>query len=231
MDKINKEIKILVADDEENITDFIAYSLERESYKVYKAYNGEETLEKYKQIKPDLIILDIMMPKYNGYEIAEKLKDEQVGIIMLTAKSDLVDKIKGLDLGADDYLTKPFEMIELLARVRSLSRRILDSKTIKSNIIIIDSLEINMDSRTVKIDGEIIELKPKEFDLLAFLFERSNIVFSREELLNHVWDMDYYGGTRTIDTHIQRIRSKLDRYSDLIVTIPKIGYKALNKIE
>jgi two-component system alkaline phosphatase synthesis response regulator PhoP len=231
MSNTNKRIKILVADDEEDITNCIAYTLERELYEVEKAYDGNETLEKYKSFKPDLMILDIMMPIYNGYEICKKLRREPVGIIILTAKTDLVDKIKGLDLGADDYLTKPFEMIELLARVRSLTRRLIEINDVEKDVIRIDGLEINLNGRTVYVDNKLVEFKPKEFDLLAFLFEKNQIVFSREELLNHVWDMDYLGGTRTIDIHIQRIRSKLGRYGELIVTIPKVGYKALSQIE
>lgn len=232
MDDFNRNIKILVADDEENITDFIAYTLERESYDVEKAYNGIETLEKYNIFQPDLIILDIMMPVYDGYEICKKMKNESVGIILLTAKTDIIDKIVGLDLGADDYLTKPFEMIELLARIRSLSRRIIDKSISEiKNIIEVDELKINLKSRMVYIGDKEIEFKPKEFDLLAFLFKNNQIVFSREDILYHVWDMDYLGGTRTVDIHIQRIRSKLGNYGKLIVTIPTVGYKALNSCE
>lgn len=227
-----KNIKILVADDEENIVNFIAYTLERENYTVEKAYDGIETLDLYYKFRPDLIILDIMMPGYDGYEIAKKLKDESVGIIMLTAKTDLIDRIVGLDLGADDYLTKPFEMVELLARVRSVSRRILNKSDYKDQESInTGDLEINLRSRIVAIKGEAIDLTAKEFDLLVFLFRNQETVFSRETILSYVWDMDYLGGTRTIDIHIQRIRRKLGEYGKLIVTIPTVGYKALTSLE
>lgn len=226
----NSSIRILVADDEENITDFIAYALERELYQVEKAYDGIETLKKYNTFKPDLIILDIMMPGYNGYEICKKLKEEQVGIIILTAKSDLMDRILGLDLGSDDYLTKPFEMIELLARVRSLARRVIVEKN-NNKIILWGGLEIDLLSRIVFVDGTNIEFKPKEFDLLAFLIRNENIVFKREDILEKVWNMDYLGGSRTIDIHIQRIRKKLGKYGNIVVTVPTIGYKVVNCIE
>lgn len=228
---LNSGIRILVADDEEHITDFISYTLEREGYNVQRAYDGIETLKEYYDFTPDVIILDIMMPGIDGYEICKKLNKEQVGIIMLTAKNDLMDKIMGLDLGADDYLTKPFEMIELLARVRSLSRRLVNDVYIEERIKKYEDLEIDFFSRTVKIDDVLIEFKPKEFDLLSFLVKNENIVFTREDILEKVWDMDYLGGTRTIDIHIQRIRKKLGRYGKIIVTIPTIGYKVVNSFE
>ena len=158
---INK-IKILVADDEAHITDFIAYTLERELYDVKKAYDGIETLEKYHSFKPDIIILDVMMPGYNGYEICKKLKDKPVGIIMLTAKSDLLDRILGLDYGSDDYLTKPFEMVELLARIRSLERRIKCKNNLETSVLNWNQLEVDLLSRIVFIDGVETEFKPKE---------------------------------------------------------------------
>lgn len=223
-------IKVLVVDDEENITKFVAYALEREFYMVETAYDGIEALDKIKSFKPNIIILDVMMPNLNGYEVCEEIKCSSIGIIMLTAKNNLLDKIVGLDLGADDYLTKPFEMIELLARVKSLSRRIMNSSEI-INAIKIETFEIDIDSRNVYIDNELIEFKPREFDLLEFLFINIDMVFSRDYILSKVWGYDYLGGTRTIDIHVQRIRNKLGRYGKLIKTVQRIGYKAISKFE
>ncbi|WP_129600662.1 response regulator transcription factor [Anaerophilus nitritogenes] len=229
------EIKILVADDEDNITDSIAYALKREQYIVYKAYDGEEAVSQIQNFRPDLLILDVMMPKLNGYEVCKKIEDNNnMGIIMLTAKSDLVDKVLGLELGADDYMTKPFDMLELLARVRSLSRRIKkgnsDIEKTSDEVLKIHEIKICLRERVVYIENNMIDLKPKEFDLLSFLVKNKGKTFTRDEILDKVWGQDYFGGTRTIDIHIQRIRKKIGKYSEIIKTIPKIGYKVVEKI-
>ncbi|WP_273323981.1 response regulator transcription factor [Vallitalea guaymasensis] len=229
--------KILVADDEENITNAIAYALEREDYQVYKAYDGKEALDIIRKEQPDILILDIMMPEYNGYDVCKNIENtSQMGIIMLTAKSTLVDKILGLELGADDYITKPFEMQELLARVRSLQRRInknddVSKELIDDNILEIDGIKVNVLERVAYVDNKQIDLKAREFDLLVFLMKNVKITFTRDIILDRVWDMDYYGGTRTVDIHIQRIRKQLGKYSSLIKTIPKVGYKMLEHME
>ncbi|WP_113672109.1 response regulator transcription factor [Vallitalea guaymasensis] len=229
--------KILVADDEENITNAIAYALEREDYQVYKAYDGKEALDIIREEQPDILILDIMMPEYNGYDVCKNIENtSQMGIIMLTAKSTLVDKILGLELGADDYITKPFEMQELLARVRSLQRRInknddVSKELIDDNILEIDGIKVNVLERVAYVDNKQIDLKAREFDLLVFLMKNVKITFTRDIILDRVWDMDYYGGTRTVDIHIQRIRKQLGKYSSLIKTIPKVGYKMLEHME
>lgn len=228
----SNKYKILVVDDESEITDSIAYMLKREGYEVETAYDGKEALEKINIFSPDVIVLDVMMPEFNGYDICKSIeKENNIGIIMLTAKAGLIDKVLGLELGADDYLTKPFEMIELLARIKSLCRRIkkveYEIKESNKNQIIIYDLKLDLDERTVLIKDEEVDFKPKEFELLVFLFENPRHVFSREDILNSVWDMDYIGATRTIDIHIQRIRKKLKEYGSLIKTVPKIGYKAV----
>ncbi|QUH28473.1 response regulator transcription factor [Vallitalea guaymasensis] len=229
--------KILVADDEENITNAIAYALEREDYQVYKAYDGKEALDIIRKEQPDILILDIMMPEYNGYDVCKNIENtSQMGIIMLTAKSTLVDKILGLELGADDYITKPFEMQELLARVRSLQRRInknddVSKELIDDNILEINGIKVNVLERVAYVDNKQIDLKAREFDLLVFLMKNVKITFTRDIILDRVWDMDYYGGTRTVDIHIQRIRKQLGKYSSLIKTIPKVGYKMLEHME
>lgn len=200
------------------------------------AYDGEEALYKIGSFNPDVVVLDIMIPKYDGYEVCKRIeKNSRIGILMLTAKNDLVDKVIGLELGADDYLTKPFEMIELLARVKSLCRRIKKTPSeLNSNntsTINVEGLSIDLIERTVYVDGRLVELKPKEFDLLVFLFENPKHVFSRDEILEKVWEMDYLGGTRTIDVHVQRIRKKLGRYGELIKTIARVGYKAVGDFD
>ncbi|MGF7057924.1 response regulator transcription factor [Brassicibacter mesophilus] len=228
--------RIIVADDEENITDAIAYALEREDYQVYKAFDGKEALDLIRKEQPDILILDIMMPEYNGYDVCKNIEDRSnMGIIMLTAKSTLVDKILGLELGADDYITKPFEIQELLARVRSLERQInqnnnISREQIDDNILVVDGIKVNVLERVAYVDNKQIDLKAKEFDLLVFLMKNVKITFTRDIILDRVWNTDYYGGTRTVDIHIQRIRKQLGKYSRLIKTIPKVGYKMLEHI-
>ncbi|MCT4605646.1 MAG: response regulator transcription factor [Marinisporobacter sp.] len=229
------EIKILIADDEENITNAIAYALKREQYTVYTAYDGQEAIDKIQKFHPDILILDVMMPKLSGYDVCRRIGDNMnMGILMLTAKNDLVDKVLGLELGADDYVTKPFDLVELLARVRSLSRRIKKGqnnmeKNHEDEAVQLHEIKIGLKERVVYIKDQIIDFKPKEFDLLAFLVKNKEKTFTRDEILDHVWGQDYFGGTRTIDIHIQRIRKKLGKYSGMIKTIPKIGYKAVEK--
>ena len=221
--------KILVVDDEKGIVDVLAYALKKEGYDIDKAYDGNEALEKIKSFNPMIVILDLMLPGIDGFEICKKLEDENIGIIMLTAKNDIIDKVLGLEFGADDYLTKPFEIREVIARVKSLSRRI--KKIHKNNdIIVIDGLVVDQKQHMVKVDGHEIDLTPKEFELISLLLGTMR-VFSREQLLSHVWDMDYYGGIRTVDTHIQRIRKKLgEKYQDVIATVHGVGYKGVNKL-
>lgn len=226
------ETKVLVADDEENITNAIAYALKREKYTVYTAYDGQMAMNQIQKFRPDILILDVMMPKINGYEVCKKIEEStKMGILMLTAKSDLVDKVLGLELGADDYVTKPFDMTELLARVRSLSRRIKKGqsrmeKCCEEEVLQVGEINIDLKERVVRMKGVVIDFKPKEFELLVFLVKNMRRTFTREEILDRVWGQDYFGGTRTIDIHIQRIRKKLGKHSGLIKTVSKIGYKA-----
>ncbi|MGH4123987.1 MAG: response regulator transcription factor [Clostridium sp.] len=225
--------KILVVDDEESILDVLTCALKREGYSVEKAYNGQEALDKVKSFKPHIIILDLMLPVINGYDVCKKLENENIGIIMLTAKNDIVDKIVGLELGADDYLTKPFDLREVLARVKSLARRFKKTTDEKSNdnLINIKDFNINKKQRTVSIRNVKIDFTQMEFDLLYLLLLNPNVVYSRVRLLDIVWDMEYIGGTRTVDTHIQRIRKKLgDIYENLIQTVHGVGYKGVDEL-
>jgi DNA-binding response OmpR family regulator len=222
------EDRILVVDDEKSIADAIAYGLRREGYKVDTAYNGEEALKKVRETAPFVIILDIMMPKLNGFEVLKKLQNtEEMGIVLLTAKNDIVDKILGLELGADDYITKPFDIREVNARVKSLIRR-LQKNTQESaqEEITIGELQIVLDHRKVLVKEKEIDLTPKEFDLLALLSAHPGRVFTRDELLDKIWGMEYIGGTRTVDIHVRRVRQKLGEYEYILQTVHGVGYKA-----
>ncbi|MCT4584593.1 MAG: response regulator transcription factor [Peptostreptococcaceae bacterium] len=225
-------IKVLVADDEVNIADSIEYALKREGFITEIAYDGLEALDKIKKFKPNIIILDIMMPYKDGYEICREInKDLNTWIIMLTAKSQVYDKVVGFEIGADDYMTKPFEMMELMARIKSVAKRMemLIKKYDESKLsnIQIGDLKIIYDERKVMLYEDEIEFKNKEFELLYLLFSNIGKVFTREDIINKVWGYEYYGGTRTVDTHIRRIREKLGDFSNLIRTISRVGYKAV----
>lgn len=228
------EEKILLVDDEESILKVLSYALNKEGYRTEKAYDGREALEKFAAFKPDIVILDLMLPIINGYDVCKKIEDKNVGIIMLTAKNDIIDKILGLELGADDYLTKPFDIREVIARVKSLSRRYkkIAASSTADDFIIINDFKIDYSQRVVNIGDNEIEFTAKEFELLYLLLSNINVVYSRDKLLDLVWNMEYIGGTRTVDTHIQRIRKKLgDKYEKLIVTIHGVGYKGVNPYE
>ncbi|MBU3111951.1 response regulator transcription factor [Clostridium lacusfryxellense] len=225
--------KILVVDDEESILNVLTCALKRDGYCVEKAYDGQEALDMVKSFKPHIMILDLMLPVINGYEVCKILQDENIGIIMLTAKNDIVDKIVGLELGADDYLTKPFDLREVLARVKSLARRFKKTTDDRrnDNLIDIHGFNINKKLRTVSIKNLKKDFTQMEFDLLYLLLLNPNVVYSRERLLDIVWDMEYVGGTRTVDTHVQRIRKKLGHpYEQLIQTVHGVGYKGVDEL-
>ncbi len=227
------EEKILVVDDEKSIADLITYAFKREGYSVETAYNGEEALNKIQNFKPHILIIDVMMPKMNGFEVCRKLDNrENLGIVMLTAKSDIVDKVLGLELGADDYITKPFDIREVIARVKSLMRRLnKSSNESEGEEIKIKDLQVLLKQRKVIVKGEPLELTPKEFDLLVLLLSNLDRVYTREQLLDLIWGMEYIGGTRTVDIHIQRLRKKLHKpYEDIIQTVYRVGYKAVGEI-
>jgi len=233
MEVQNLNEKILVVDDEKGILDVLACALKREGYSVEKACDGQEALDKVKSFNPHIIILDLMLPIINGYDVCKKLENENIGIIMLTSKNDIVDKIVGLELGADDYLTKPFDLREVLARVKSLARRFKKNTDEKGNdnLIRIKDFSINKKQRAVSLKNVKIDFTQMEFDLLYLLLLNPDVVYSRARLLDIVWDMEYVGGTRTVDTHIQRIRKKLgDPYENLIQTVHGIGYKGVDEL-
>ncbi|MGZ7444146.1 response regulator transcription factor [Paenibacillus sp. TH7-28] len=229
--------KVLVVDDEASISDAVAYALRREGYTVETAADGQEALDRVDTFHPDVMVLDVMMPKVSGYEVCRKLegRESRPAILLLTVKNDIVDKVLGLELGADDYMTKPFDMREIIARVKALSRRSPMAKERSAEAggqVRLAGLTINLLSRTVHEEDEAaeFELTPKEFDLLALLAQHPERVYSREALLEQVWDMDFAGGTRTVDMHVQRLRKKLGRWHEVIQTVYGIGYKSTEKI-
>lgn len=216
---------ILVVDNEKNIVELAKLYLEKEGYHVEDAYDGTEALAKIKSSQPALVVLDLMLPEIDGWEVCRQVRGESdVPIIMLTARGDDVDKIVGLEMGADDYLTKPFNPRELVARVRAVLRR-YEKATRPEQVIKIGQVTIDPQRREVAVGDELVELRTKEFDLLLTLAQHKGIVLSRDQLLDLVWGFDFYGQTRTVDVHIAHLRDKLAG-SDLVIdTVWGIGYK------
>jgi two-component system OmpR family response regulator len=222
--------KVLVVEDDANLLEALKYSFRKEGYITVTAADGEQALEIARSEKPDLLILDVMLPGLNGFEVCRILRKEMsVPIIMLTAKADEMDKIVGLEIGADDYVTKPFSMRELLARVRAMLRRAKMSEPLKGQEIIkIGDIEIDIARHRATFTGVALELSPKEFDLLAFLARNKGLVFTREQLLEKVWGYDFAGDTRTVDVHIRWLRQKIDTdpaRPGYLVTVRGTGYK------
>ena len=223
--------KILIIEDEENMVEGLRFNLEARDYLVIVALDGETGLKKIGQEQPDLVILDLMLPGLNGYEVCKTLKEinPDIPIIMLTAKSQESDIITGLDLGADDYMTKPFSVLELLARINALLRR-SNSNSSVPEIFHHGDLEINFKKYQARKNGKSIYLTPREFEILSYLLERKGEVVSREDLLNQVWGYESFPFTRTIDAHIATLRKKIEAKPDkpvLIITIHGKGYKFL----
>ncbi len=218
-----------MVDDDPNISEVVALYLEREGYVVDVALDGDEALKKTRSHPPDLVVLDLMLPKVDGLEICRILRSQSsVAIIMLTAKGEETDKLVGLNLGADDYISKPFSPRELVARVKAVLRRSSFPSRYEGESLLFQDLHIRPSTRTVKVQGDEVELTAKEFDLLLFLVQHPNQVFSREQLLNSVWDYEYFGDASTVTVHVRRLREKIEtdptrpRY---ILTVWGVGYK------
>ncbi|WP_068618260.1 response regulator transcription factor [Paenibacillus tuaregi] len=222
--------KILIIEDEEPIADLLAYGLAAEGFETWTASSGAQGISRLEEFKPDLLLLDWMLPDQSGLDICKKVTaNYNIPIVMITAKSDITDKVLGLEFGADDYITKPFDLREVIARIRTILRRVDQANTDerrddKENIIRFKDIEIVAEERLVRKGGNLVELTPKEFDLLMTLWRHKGKIFTRSELLDFVWGYDFVGDTRTVDTHIQRLRKKLDA-GGLITTVFGIGYK------
>ena len=225
------ETTVLVVDDERNVTQLVRMYLTADGFHVETAANGEEAIEKARSTRPDLVVLDLMMPEMDGWEVCRRLRTHSdVPIIMLTARSDDVDKIVGLELGADDYLTKPFNPRELVARVKAVLRRYQAGRK-STPLIELDGLKIDTDGREVRVAGRIVDLRPKEYDLLVTLARSPGVVFDRERLIHLVWGYEYVGDTRTVDVHIAGLRDKISGSSVRIQTVWSVGYKLVVKSE
>jgi len=227
VDKMDK--KILIVEDEKPIADIIKFNLQKEGYEVIVAYDGQDAVNLALSNKPDMMLLDVMLPKKDGFQVLREIRQKlQIPILMLTAKEEEVDKVLGLELGADDYITKPFSMRELIARVKANLRR-ADIKTtvVGSDKISAGDLTIDLNKYEVRKNNEVIELTLREFELLKFLAARSELVFSREQLLEEVWGYEYYGDIRTVDVTVRRLREKVEDESgnyQYILTKRGVGY-------
>ncbi|MBQ8002797.1 MAG: response regulator transcription factor [Clostridia bacterium] len=224
---MKKTPRIMIVDDDANICELVRLYLEKEGYETTICLDGEKALAEFKRCQPDLAILDIMMPKVDGITVCREIrKTSDMPVIMLTAKGETFDKVLGLELGADDYIVKPFEGKELVARVKAVLRRYLkDEDDVK--IIEYKDLTINLSNYELTVGGNVLETPPKELELLYFLASHPNRVFTREQLLEDVWGFDYYGDSRTIDVHVKRLREKLEGFEDAweLRTVWGVGYK------
>ncbi len=220
---------VLVVEDDRNIRELLQIYLEKEGYAVTIATDGGQGLQKFRAIRPDVVLLDLMMPVMDGWAVCRAIRAEsQTPIIMLTAKSETEDKVTGLRTGADDYVTKPFEMRELLARIEAVLRRSDRSgEQTKAKRLVFDRLIIDMDAFELIVNGKKVDTPPKEMELLYYLASSPNRVYTRNQLLDEVWGFDYFGDSRTVDVHIKRLREKLEGVSDqwLLRTVWSVGYK------
>lgn len=226
---MNKVPLVLICDDEPIVHESLSIYLEEENYKYISCYDGAEAISAFKEKKPDLIILDLMMPNVSGMEVCREIrKESNVPIIMLTAKGEEIDRILGLELGADDYIVKPFSPREVVARIKAVLRRSGESDNTKSSSILrFEGLEINIDNYEVLVDDKPVACTPKEVEILYLLASNPGQVMDREQILSQVWGYDFFGDTRTVDTHIKRIRQKIDsdHHKYALITVYGVGYK------
>ena len=222
---------VMIVDDEKNICELIRIYVEKEGYRTVQANDGDVAIEMFRLIQPDIILLDVMMPKKDGFTVCREIRQESnVPIIFLTAKGETTDKVVGLEFGADDYIVKPFEPKELVARIKSVLRRFdvqINEKGEKDKELTFDGLKINQSTYEVYLDGELIEMPPKEFELLYYLAKNPNKVFTRNQLLDEVWGYEFFGDSRTVDVHIKRISEKIEKGERpwKLKTVWSVGYK------
>ena len=223
--------KILVVDDDTNICELLRLYLTKEGYQVTVANDGEEGLEKFNQVKPDMVLLDVMMPKMDGLEVCRRIrKAGNTPVMMLTAKGETFDKVLGLELGADDYMVKPFDAKEVVARIKAVLRRCQTTTAAAEStegVIEFDNLRLDMNSYELRVKGKVVEAPPKELELLNCLASHPNRVYTRDQLLDEVWGFEYYGDSRTIDVHVKRLREKLAGASDLQFGVQRVQLCAL----
>ena len=225
---MNKTKKILIVDDDTNICELLRLYIEKDGFDTAIANNGTQALKLFEQEKPDLIMLDIMLPELDGWQVCREIrKTSQVPIIMLTAKGEVFDKVLGLELVADDYVVKPFEAKEVVARIHAVLRRTNSNEAPNVKEVVWDKLSINLTNYELKVDGVQIDTPPKEMELLYHLASNPNRVFTRDQLLDEVWGFDYYGDSRTVDVHVKRLREKIDGVSPQweLKTVWGVGYK------
>ena len=222
-------MKILIVDDEYLIRSVIKEYCINNGYDTDEASNGEDAYDKLIHNSYDILILDIMMPEMDGFSLLKELpKEKRIPTIVLSARGEEYDKLTGFDLGIDDYLTKPFSPKELIARIKAVLSR---SGKIQSSIYTLDTLEVNYSAHTVKIDNKLVNLTPKEYEILTYLIQNKGIAISREQLLSSVWGYDFFGEDRTVDTHIKMLRNNLGKYRDHIITVRSVGYKYVEEEE
>ena len=223
------DAKLLVVDDDPNICDMLKLYFENEGYKVKTACDGAEGIASFKLYDPDLVLLDIMMPRKDGWQVCREIREiSSKPVIMITAKGEVIDKVLGLELGADDFIVKPFDMKELSARIKAVLRRYNAHKqTEDDEVVRFENLEISLKKYELKLCGKAIDIPPKELELLYFLASNCNRVFTRDQLLDKVWGFDYLGDSRTVDVHVKRLREKLEGVSDkwVLKTVWGVGYK------
>ncbi len=221
--------KLLVVDDDLNICDLLRLYFENEGYTVKTANDGVEGVNYFKTFEPDLVLLDIMMPKKDGWQVCREIREISAKpVIMITAKGEVFDKVLGLELGADDFIVKPFDMKELSARIKAVLRRYNShSKENDDEVVRFENIEISLQKYELKLNDKIIDIPPKELELLYFLASNSNRVFTRDQLLDKVWGFDYLGDSRTVDVHVKRLREKIENVSDkwILKTVWGVGYK------
>ena len=221
--------KLLIVDDDPNICDMLRLYFENEGYRVKTAYDGMEGISSFKSFEPDLVLLDIMMPKKDGWQVCREIREiSGKPVIMITAKGEIFDKVLGLELGADDFIVKPFDMKELSARIKAVLRRYnAHSRGNDTEVVKFDNMEVSLQKYELKLRGKAIDIPPKELELLYFLASNANRVFTRDQLLDKVWGFDYLGDSRTVDVHVKRLREKLENVSDkwVLKTVWGVGYK------
>lgn len=221
--------KILVVDDDKNICELLRLYLEKEGYSVLISNDGEEAIVKFNALSPDMVLLDVMLPGLDGWQVCREIrKKSNAPIIMLTAKGETFDKVLGLELGADDYVVKPFDTKEVIARIKAVLRRMgQNTQTEEVKEVVYDKLVVNMTRYELKVNGKVVDTPPKELELLFHLASNPNRVYTRDQLLDEVWGFEYYGDSRTIDVHVKRLREKLEGISDkwALKTVWGVGYK------